>query len=159
MELKATQSMAKLATLLELHLDRLPPTVVIQATTWWETVITHAELQECGLVVHLPVKVRCYCMEIEYYNVDIARSVVLRCSETGKKSLFFTCATCVPRHYTNCTQSNLEKRKIPSYFCICVEACAGAAQEHAKPQQDDCTGQTHCWWHRICVCFLDYWCM
>ena len=100
-------------------------------------------------------------LEIGYYltHVDIARSVVLRCSETGKKSLFFTCATCVPRHYTNCTQSNLEKRKRPSYFCICVEACAGAAQEHAKSQWDDCTGQTHCWWHCICVCFLDYWCM
>ena len=52
-----TQPMAKLATLLEQHLDRLPATVVIQATTWWETVITHVELREHGLVVHLPVRV------------------------------------------------------------------------------------------------------
>ena len=51
------QPMAKLVTLLELHLDRQPPTVVIQGTTWWETAIIHAELQECGLVVHLPVRV------------------------------------------------------------------------------------------------------
>ena len=51
------QQMAKLVTLVEQHLDRQPPTVVIQATTWWETVITRVELQEHGLVVHLPVRV------------------------------------------------------------------------------------------------------
>ena len=33
------------------------PTVVTQATTWWETVIALVKLQECGLGVHLPVKV------------------------------------------------------------------------------------------------------
>ena len=51
--------MAKLVTLLEQHLDRQPPTVVTQATTWWETVLAHVKLQECGPEVNLPVNV-CY---------------------------------------------------------------------------------------------------
>ena len=40
-------------------MDRQPPTVVIQATTWWETVLARVKLQECGLEVNLPVKVGC----------------------------------------------------------------------------------------------------
>ena len=52
--------MAKLITLLEHHLDRQPPTVVIQATSWMQTVLGHVKLQECGLAVHLHVKV-CSC--------------------------------------------------------------------------------------------------
>ena len=51
--------MAVLITLLEQLMDRQPPTVVTQATTWWETVLTLVKLQEIGLGVHLPVKV-CY---------------------------------------------------------------------------------------------------
>ena len=51
--------MAKLITLLEQHLDRQPPIVVAQATTWWKTVLALVKLQEIGLGVHLPVKV-CY---------------------------------------------------------------------------------------------------
>ena len=51
--------MARLITPLEQHLDRMPPTVVTQATTWWETVLALVKLQEIGLGVHLPVKV-CY---------------------------------------------------------------------------------------------------
>ena len=54
------QTMARLIMLLEQHLDRQPPTVVTQATTWWETVLALVKLQEIGLWVHLPVKV-CYC--------------------------------------------------------------------------------------------------
>ena len=53
-----TQPMAWLLTLLEQHMDRQPPTVVTQATTWWETVIALVKLQEIGLGVHLPVMVR-----------------------------------------------------------------------------------------------------
>ena len=34
-----------------------PPTVVIQATTWWEAALAHVKLQDCGLGVHLPVQV------------------------------------------------------------------------------------------------------
>ena len=52
-----TQPMAKLISLLEQRLDRQSPTVVTQATTWWETVFAHVKLQESGLGVHLPVKV------------------------------------------------------------------------------------------------------
>ena len=37
----------------------MPPTVVTQATTWWETVLALVKLQEIGLRVHLPVEV-CY---------------------------------------------------------------------------------------------------
>ena len=51
--------MARLLTLLEQHSDRMPPTVVTQATTWWETVLALVKLQEIGLGVHRPVKV-CY---------------------------------------------------------------------------------------------------
>ena len=49
--------MARLIRLLEQHLDRQPPTVVTQATTWWETVIALVKLQEIDLGVNLPVKV------------------------------------------------------------------------------------------------------
>ena len=49
--------MARLITLLEQHLDRQPPTVVTQATAWWETVLALVKLQEIGLGVCLPVKV------------------------------------------------------------------------------------------------------
>ena len=54
-----TQPMAKLVTLLEQHLDRQPPTVVIHATTQWETELARVKLQESGLGLHLPVGV-CY---------------------------------------------------------------------------------------------------
>ena len=48
------QPMAKLVTLLEQQLDRLLPTVVIQATSWLETALACVKLQECGLGVYLP---------------------------------------------------------------------------------------------------------
>ena len=51
--------MAVLITLLEQHWDRQPPTVVTQATAWWETVLALVKLQEIGLGVNQPVKV-CY---------------------------------------------------------------------------------------------------
>ena len=51
--------MDKLVPLLEQHSDKQPPTVVIEATTWLETVLTHVKLQESGLGVHLPVNVCC----------------------------------------------------------------------------------------------------
>ena len=49
--------MAKLLTLLEQYLDGQPPTVVTQAIIWWEAALALVKLQECGLGVHLPVKV------------------------------------------------------------------------------------------------------
>ena len=52
------QPMAVLVTLLEQHLGRQPPTVVIQATTWPETVLACVKLIEGGLEVHLLVIVR-----------------------------------------------------------------------------------------------------
>ena len=53
------QPVAKLVTLLEQHLDSQPPTIVILATTWWETTIAHVKLQEGGQGIHLPVRVSC----------------------------------------------------------------------------------------------------
>ena len=54
--------MAVLLTLLEQHSDKLPTTVAIQDTTWWEMVIALAKQQECGLEMQLPVKVyACFC--------------------------------------------------------------------------------------------------
>ena len=44
----------------EQHLDRQPPTVVMQATTWWGTVLAH--VKEYGLGVNLHVRVRCYSL-------------------------------------------------------------------------------------------------
>ena len=58
--------MAKLDTSVEQHLDRQPPTVVMLATTWWEVVLAHVKLQECGLGVHLPVNVGYYMFEFEF---------------------------------------------------------------------------------------------
>ena len=50
--------MAELATRLEQHTDRRPPTVAIQATTdGSEALFALANPQEDGLGVHLPVEV------------------------------------------------------------------------------------------------------
>ena len=51
--------MAELVTPLEQHMDRQPPTVVIQATDCLEAVLALVKLQEDGLGVHLPVQVSC----------------------------------------------------------------------------------------------------
>ena len=59
MALQLTQPMAELVILLQ-RMDRQPPTVVTQATTWWEAVLAHVKLQEHGLEMHLPVDVCCY---------------------------------------------------------------------------------------------------
>ena len=59
--------MAKLVTLQEHHLDRLPSIVVIQDTIWWEVQLAHVKIQEHGLRVHLPVivcTVGILCMHI-----------------------------------------------------------------------------------------------
>ena len=53
------QPMAKLLTMKQ-HLERQPPTVVSQTSTWWETVLAHVKLQESGLGVNPPVNVCCY---------------------------------------------------------------------------------------------------
>ena len=39
------------------HLDRQQPTVVILATTWWETILVCVKLMECGLGVNQPTSV------------------------------------------------------------------------------------------------------
>ena len=51
--------MAKLVILVEQHLDRQLPTVVTQATPWWETLLAHVKLQDSGLGMHLSVNVCC----------------------------------------------------------------------------------------------------
>ena len=51
--------MAELVTLGEQHLDRQPPTVATQATTWLVATHVHVKLQQGGLGMHLAVKV-CY---------------------------------------------------------------------------------------------------
>ena len=67
--------MAKLATLLEQHLHREPPTGVIQATTWWEAALGLVKLQECGLEVPLPVKVYYYYNQgnAVHYGVSVSK--------------------------------------------------------------------------------------
>ena len=66
------QPMARLIRLLEQHLDRQPPTVVTQATTWWETVIALVKLQEIGLGVNLPVKVFSLLISSIMYVHDVS---------------------------------------------------------------------------------------
>ena len=61
--------MAKSITLLEQHLGRQPPTVVIRATTWWEAVHAHVKLQECGLGVIQLVEV-CWNLNSMYVHTD-----------------------------------------------------------------------------------------
>ena len=56
--------MAGLVTLVEQHMERQPTTTAIQATDWWEAVLALVHLQECGLEVHLDVKVCSHCMHV-----------------------------------------------------------------------------------------------
>ena len=49
--------MAEFITLLEQHSVKELPTVVTQATGWWEVVLALVKLQDGGLGEHLPVKV------------------------------------------------------------------------------------------------------
>ena len=58
--------MGELVTVIGQHSDRQPPTVVMQATTWWGTVCAHVKLQECGLRVNLSVNVGYYMFEFEF---------------------------------------------------------------------------------------------
>ena len=58
--------MGELVTVIGQHSDRQPTTVVMQATTWWEAVLAHVKLQECGLRVNLSVNVGCYMFEFEF---------------------------------------------------------------------------------------------
>ena len=67
--------MAKLISPLEQHLDRQPPTVVTQATTWWETVLAHVKLQESGLGVPLPVKVCFYSAVLTIMEICEVNSI------------------------------------------------------------------------------------
>ena len=69
--------MANLVTLPEQHLDKQPPTVVIQATLWWEVVLAHVNLQECGLAVHLPVKVCYYTLKVNLCMYSTGKHLVL----------------------------------------------------------------------------------
>ena len=66
--------MAKLVTLEEQRLDRELPTVVTQATTWWEVVFVRVKIQD-GLGVHPPVKVCCSCVDSGVSNWLIFPSV------------------------------------------------------------------------------------
>ena len=45
---------------MEQYLDRQLSTAAVEATTWWEAGLAFVKLQDCGLEVHLPVKVCCY---------------------------------------------------------------------------------------------------
>ena len=68
--------MAELVTVVGQHLDRQPPTDVIQATTWLEAVVAHVKLQEGGLEVHLPVTVCSLLLnKIYVHNVSLLRQL------------------------------------------------------------------------------------
>ena len=84
--------MAKLATLMEQHLDRQPPTVVTQATTWWETVLAHVKIQEIGLGVNLPVNVCCFSMSSEKILQDTSSQIIA--GNFQEEKLSRNCANC-----------------------------------------------------------------
>ena len=72
-EFRMPHPMANLVSV-EQTTDRLPPIVVIQATSWWETALAHVKLEECGLGVNLPVKVCCFpCVICLKRNLDVMR--------------------------------------------------------------------------------------
>ena len=54
------------------NLNRQPPTVVTQATIWWETVLALVKLQEIGLGVNLPVKVCSLLISSSMYVHDVS---------------------------------------------------------------------------------------
>ena len=72
MAVRVIHTTARLITLLEQHMDRQPPTVVTQATTWWETVLVLVKLQEIGLGVNLPVKVCSLLISSSMYVHDVS---------------------------------------------------------------------------------------
>ena len=57
-ELRMPQPMAKAVNMVKMAV-RLPPTVVTQDITLWETALVHVNLEECGLGVNRHVKVCC----------------------------------------------------------------------------------------------------
>ena len=57
-ELRMPQPMANVVLVEDLAV-RLPPTVVTQGITLWETGLVHVNLEECGLGVNQHVKVCC----------------------------------------------------------------------------------------------------
>ena len=68
--------MAVLVTLVKQHMDRQPPTVVIQATTWLEAVLALVKIQAVGLGVHLPVQV-CTCYRCNSIVMN-AHKIIIR---------------------------------------------------------------------------------
>ena len=57
-KLQMPQPMAKVVILVNMAV-KLPPTVVTQGITLWETGLVHVNLEECGLGVNRHVKVCC----------------------------------------------------------------------------------------------------
>ena len=79
--------MAKLVTLLEQLLDKPPPTVVVQATTWWEIVLACVKLMECGLGVNLSVRVCCKWSLYKYYMTVFIK---WKCTPNSRNSWLYT---------------------------------------------------------------------
>ena len=101
--------MVKLITLLEQHLDRQPPTVVTQATTWWETVFACVKLMESGLGVHLPVNV-CFCVcKHEYWGEQTLASYLSCCNHCQLSVC--VCAVCAFMRLHAC---------VCELVCVCV---------------------------------------
>ena len=91
--------MDKLVPLLEQHSDKLPPTVVIEATIWLETVLAHVKLQEGGLGVHLPVNVCCslyllFCFSSSFViaNLKIDFVISIESSPRLASDTLYACA-------------------------------------------------------------------
>ena len=84
--------MAELVTLMEQRLEKELPTVVIEATTWWETALACVKLTECGLGVNLPVNVCCdYPACVHLCNGILTKSWICLCELFEDPSLC-TCA-------------------------------------------------------------------
>ena len=72
-----TQTMAKLVTMLEQHSVRGLPTVVIQATGWWEAALALVKLQEDGLGKNQNVQVCCYYILLSEHHICVQNTGTL----------------------------------------------------------------------------------
>ena len=67
--------------LVELTTVGLPPTVVTQGITLWETGLVHVNLEECGLGVNRHVKVCCCSLQKDLGNHIFRLSELHQCDQ------------------------------------------------------------------------------
>ena len=106
--------MAKSVTLLEQHLDKQPTTVVIQDITWWEVVIAHVKQQQCGLGMHLPVKVyECFYTTYACAQLVQAFGTFVLSVKIERGPMFTFCALYIPKKHNDIVTVYFIAPKVP----------------------------------------------